>query len=1130
MEDKGIYCYQGLTREEYLQDKVQLVNFEPIESNWEELFRWLMSVGRYIPFYDKNGNVNGKIADLWYNHVFTVLIEIRCNNMEETKVTFLRSMSSNDSLIYTKELTKRVNSWIERLNRFITQSISEQNQEVNQAIEVAKLIKDQLQQSISSNDRLVKSKKFSIEDQTCCNFLTTIMDIQAKGTFYLQKIEESGYMDAGLSLLLTFIRNYSTIIKRFNQAFSKLPDLYHDQILMVTPQKAIQDKAFLCITPVDPSRSFFLPAMTQFIAGEKEDGSDLIYHAEKDEYISGMQIDKVFTVFEDQTTKGYGCSRSRKVFKKDIDIHHTTNPVVLFGKENAQDYACGWMVESRIFLLREGEATIKIAFQLTSDSKTKLSSLRVNESELNKYFSLYVSDIQGWVPLKCGSALVTNEPNARLEFVLKEYKISNPFINASKEVHQLVSTYPVVRVLINNQHCPYDLATSIEFEKVQITLDVKQIRHVDVCTEMGEIDSSKPFYPFGGQAELGSWFRFGNEELLQKNLLEVEITGKWNKLPKTPNGYSDLSENWYEPKPKKVGDSGGDNLDPTSKFCNDSFKIQCEQLVEGRWQTCKVLNEKNNLFTQDENTKKFIESASIKLEPTCGGNSAHISGGYSGTSKEGGIDTYYPFRIILNAPAIGFGSEEYRRIFAERMIQNSSLPKEGQLPLPIVPHIPLWADIELSYKAHAEMDLTQNGRNDDSIRLSRVTALQECELNYIKEKKAQAFVEELGDTSILFLGVSNTLHKRKIRMYFDMAFIKQNLLEEIEESPLTQEWYYMDQGRWTRLDTRYTLLDETCSFTRSGFVEIELPLEVTERLLDQNRILWLRTHIIGDASRCLAVRCIYMDYISVIAENGDGSALPAMTIKQIKNENNSIKTVIQPQPGIGGKEMESRKHSLVRQTARVANRNRAVTSLDYEQLILERFPEIGKVCCLPVQKINGTEASDTHIVVFSYAEENPYPVTPTWKLTEIKEYISCFASPFARLKIINPLYQSVTIRCVAAVRRDPSEAGETMRRMILSIQHYYAMWIYDGTYPDLGKCYSYKALHSILANDKDVVEIYELIVDGRKQNNVDILESDILLCGNKPWSVLVPDKIDLQLMLYGKGIGNLMIGTNFKIF
>ena len=117
--------------------------------------------------------------------------------------------------------------------------------------------------------------------------LGAVADIQSKFDFYMEQIENSGDMDAAQALLLTFVRNYCRIVKRFNHKFAELPSFYLHEILKATPKDAIQDSAYVVLSPNKEmeNKTFSLPMGTRFVAGESTEGNTQYYSLAEKAYV-----------------------------------------------------------------------------------------------------------------------------------------------------------------------------------------------------------------------------------------------------------------------------------------------------------------------------------------------------------------------------------------------------------------------------------------------------------------------------------------------------------------------------------------------------------------------------------------------------------------------------------------------------------------------------------------------------------------------------------------------------------------------------------------------------------------------------------------------------------------------------
>ena len=164
---------------------------------------------------------------------------------------------------------------------------------------------------------------------------------------------------------------------------------------------------------------------------------------------------------------------------------------------------------------------------------------------------------------------------------------------------------------------------------------------------------------------------------------------------------------------------------------------------------------------------------------------------------------------------------------------------------------------------------------------------------------------------------------------------------------VTLAWEYWSGNEWHPITIESVFAEETLGLTQSGFIEIKLPEKISSSHMDKQGRAWIRAAVTGDLSSCLAVRGIRTNCIRLISQNGDGTPLPAGTIQGIKEPDERIESVTQPLSGFGGKPAETATRVAVRQTSRISNRHRALMIKDYEHLVLEFFPEVDKIQCIP---------------------------------------------------------------------------------------------------------------------------------------------------------------------------------------
>ncbi|MDD3038140.1 hypothetical protein [Bacteroides sp.] len=1097
MADWKNYYKKGLSQAEYHRNKAFLEKFNALESDWKKLFSWIMSIARQKKVYDPERNVTVRLADIWHHHVLTVLVEIIRKNTDEYKDTFVRSRGTVDQKRYMKNLKDKILDWNIRLDTFVrTQWLDDRIGPQDSSIQAAQSIKQHLSDALQGKiaGKFQPGRSLNPASQPYYQMLQAIRDIKMQSERYIQMIEDSGTMDASLALLLAFIRNYCMIADKFNDSLRSLPDYYRNEILKVTARHIVQDQTYLVVTPLN--EGFTLPEGTRFVAGANADGDPLFYRNESSHFLTGGRLAKIYTAFLSGET-----SRTGKMYVQEIDLGKSSDTILFDDEHKEPSY--GWMLESYMFLLREGKRNIRLSFRLSDDSAGNLRTYGLTDADMDGAFDIYIGYPEGWMHFVPRISMKNDYGRLNLVFEIMVKETECALSACQEEVHGITTRYPCLQVMMNNANCPYDWARLVQFDRTGIDVEVDGIRHFNLYSELGELDSTQPFYPFGTQAERGAWFMFGNEEISGKTVEEVTLRGKWNKLPQGQGGYALIYRNY------------GQQQDLT----NHSFQVKTEYRQNDKWYSCP--DGLSPLFGEDSGELKEDAEMHFKMTDTRGMPLAMLAE-RSGMTYNQQRNLF--FRVTLNAPSIGFGMDEYRRLFAEVMIYNSRQKENKQKEIPTLPVVPLLSDIELSYKA----GWRSGSREMRGNHLWRITPYGEYEECLMDIGSTYTLLEDMQNEKNLYLQFTGMHTDRRIILYVDLSYIKKDIFFS-DENTIGKVPYmeldYRKNGKWFALKPENILRDETCGMTQNGFVELTLPDG-----LSGNPAFWLRIRPGGQVRQYPAIRGIYLNCIRVVAENGDGTPLPVGSIQKMEKEDWRVKEIVQPLPGFSGRMKESLSEVSIRQSSRIAHRNRAVIPGDYEQMILDQFPEILKVYCLPETCTGNRELC---IVVFSYTDANPYPVTPAWKLSEIRNWLSSRISPFVMFRVCNPTYRKVKILCVATLQDDAVDEGDIRRRMIRQVEDYFAPWIRAGELPELGKEYSYKELHTRLANDPDVECLLRLEIDGKQPEvqPTDIHADDQSVPDEHlPMEVvLIPYDIQIELQPFQEGIGDMEIGSNFKI-
>lgn len=978
----------------------------------------------------------GTVCSLLENHVLTVLADIRRKRLAGYPDTFADSQGTAEAARYTKKLRRNVEGWVKRLDTYAHRNWK--SGYTGSAVKVAQELSERLNAALTVTGK-----------EGWYQMFRTVSAIQEESDRYLRQAEESGDTEPSIALLVAYLKNYAGIADAFNRRLASLPGLYLKEILHAEPKAAEPDNAYVVITPTETAGGFTLEKGTAFPAGE-----EVTYRTGNPEYISPMRCPEVHAIHRQGET----------LRKFPLLLNGETQPTdSLF--PDGQPVYLGWQIESPMLVLAEGTHEVCIRFRISADSV-------LSDSLPTDAVTLQLSREEGWTELPCRCSI----ENGRLCISFTKKPTDAAITDCTEEVHGTDTAYPALRILTAQPRW----ASELHFNHVEIEVKASGIRNFTFSNDLGEADLSQAVLPFGIQAEQGSRFSFACEETAQKPLTEVELKGRWQKLPATRQAFDALYAHY--------GVKSGDFIVSTA----------CQR--QGAWYSCE---DKLPLLAFDGEGN--LGEAKLLFhfnQPT----------------------TTDSFRVTLESPSIGFGTAAYRKMFTEVMIHNSRCKEKDRKPMPEEPPVPQLCDVELSYTAITTIPVEEEA--DNPSRLSRITALSEQETFPERPKdEAVPFLLPLPTAHLLLFAFTRAASAKTVRMYIDMV-LPPSCIPFGSPQPDKQvqtSWELWDGSEWQAISSESVKAEETGGFTQSGFVEIDLPQSL---YIDGEDRLWLRAALSGDTSACLALRSVWTNCIRVTTESGDGSPLPAFTLQETEEPDERIESIVQPLPGFGGRTAETERQCTLRQQMRLHNRHRAVTRKDYEELVLEHFPEIDKAQCITMPKENAP--SDIGIVVSSRSEDSRYFLSPAWKLEEIRRTVSRYAPSFVTVKVVNPQYEKIAIDCKVVLRKDVQDESRVLRQLTVLVQNCIAPWLLMGEIPDSGDSFSYKKLHARLANHEALLRLASLEVNGDSLKDIKIETDDHLFKSKKEWGILLPE-INIELLSPEDGIESAEIGGNFII-
>jgi hypothetical protein len=616
-------------------------------------------------------------------------------------------------------------------------------------------------------------------------------------------------------------------------------------------------------------------------------------------------------------------------------------------------------------------------------------------------------------------------------------------------VQALIQTpWPVLQIMLADIPTPrssggseggvkrYRAFQNLMLEKLYLSVDVEGITTLTLQNDNGLLDPKKPFEPFGASPVVGSSFYIAHPEICSKRLDGLSLKIDWLGAPE------DLSAHYLGYKDYADVDAA-----PASPILNNtSFKASLK------------LYDNRSFFNISElqlfNATKATQTNQVTI------NAKAIIDGYPGYQQDihpviapEALDWHRYWKLELLPP-------DFQHTLYPRAAAGCATKKKPYIVNP--PYTPKIKRLSMNYSAWLEIDLTKTDLNAQVDKLYHIEPFGYLDLaGYTPptppslpetgEKARVAFLPQYENDGELFIGIKNLSEgaPQNLSLLFQMA-------EGSADPDLPQEkieWHFLDANQWRSLQQGRLLSDTTNGLLNSGIIKFDLsPVQAGTRLPAD--LYWIRAAI-GRNSRSVAdIVAIKAQAVSAtFIDRGNApdhlsQPLPAGSITGLAETQPAIQAIHQPYSSFGGKSPEQANSFYIRASERLRHKNRALTCWDYEHMVLEAFPGIFKVKCLPVGTSEDPRLADVIqvIIIPDIKGKLPFdpfePKAPADVLFQIEQYLARQCAPLAHFKVKNPIYLRLQVRL--GVRLRPG-ANPGYYRSILNeeLQRYLAPWAYD---------------------------------------------------------------------------------------
>jgi hypothetical protein len=824
-----------------------------------------------------------------------------------------------------------------------------------------------------------------------------------------------------LALLMSFLHVFHYAQHDLNLLPARRLNFYYQDVLRLQRRPAIVDQVHVVFEPSKNAPATILKKGMLLKAGTTAAGLPRNYALDSDYVVSQARISKLMSSFADADSSG-----RRMLFKANdaTQVRSSETSWRPFGTEQLRNSegrqlmaaaAPGCAIASPNLFLAEGERTVTLTFQLKSSQPVPPAGLNLKNA-----LDISMTGETGWLsPDEVLQAQLLDQPTGEIdpkefssELVISVvYHEAAPSITAyQEEVHQATirSRLPVWRMTVKPTAFLLDVLGRFTVSEVQIVVEAKGLRDLVLQNDQSLQSPDAPILPFGGSPRIGSNFYIGSKEAFSKSITSLSVNLEWQDPP------LNLATHY----------AGYDNPNIQS----DEFLSDLYVLGGKKW--LKVTPTKQTLFNNNTQTIKtipigpallapFISYSRYERQPELLSFASFSHGLQQGFVR---IELTGPTRMDVgnlpaDAPFEAFGHKSFPTIYAQHAIQIGQGATDVVLPQP--PYTPTLSSVSIDYTASDTFKASSPNHIDQFFVLDVFGSAES------DQTPTAMLIPQHPQQAALYIGLENASPPQLLSLLFQFEEGSAPGLLPLQSEEIA--WHYLSGSTWRRIATTDILEDKTKGFQQPGLVRLVLGANATqEHWLMPAGLHWVRASVLSNAAGAASVQDLFSQAARASLQIPEGletdfddhlaTPLPANTVTALVNKVAAIKKVRQPYPSGGGRPSESDPGYHRRVHERLRHRDRATLGWDYERLVLEAFPEIFKVKCLPhTDAENALSPGDIKLVIVpdwrKRSTGNPLrPRANTAFLRTVEEFVEgVHTSTFSNVLVSNPVYEALLV-------------------------------------------------------------------------------------------------------------------------
>lgn len=835
-----------------------------------------------------------------------------------------------------------------------------------------------------------------------------------------------------LALLMAYLRVYAIARDDMNLLTQKRLDYYYGEVLQLSRNAATPDQVHVLFELAKNAAPLLVPSGTLLDGGKTATGLPLHYALNNDLVLTQAQVGMLRSSFTEYSPNNKGiifaAADATKVLNntatafRPFGARQLSTPVE---SQQMQTASLGWAVASPNLFLSEGVRQISMKLRLKS-----LPGFKHPLQIFSPFFEIQLTTEKEWLktgmvtsvelkpdlPVPGQSDILQNDFTLEVTCALSE---SLPAVTAYNEaVHagSFITDWPVMKVLLLPDSYLMEVFRNFTVENVSLGVNVTGMKNLVLQNDQAIQPSDKPVLPFTAQPLIGSNFYIGNYEIFSKTLKSLNIQLEWQDAP------ADFGSHYA---------NYGSNEVPGPS----SFHAAVDLLSSRNWNTrllhtFPIFDAANTANPKNLTISEFTFSLRTASAPFVRDPSLQLGAGFTNTVNQGFL------RVVLTgptkeelgntaseAPFEAFGHKAFSAAYTKQVIALSkhtgSSLTAPKLPKP--PYTPTLKAVTMSYSA-ADVFRPDAPNGIDQFFLQDVFGPAESQ----KSDIAPLIPAQPGDGA-LYIGLQNANAPQSVSLLFQVEEGSVDSDALLNSNDL--HWSYLAGHRWQPVAIADILEESTAGFQKPGIIRLNMGGDASiQHSLMPAGMRWLRVHVTDNPGGAAAIGKIFTQAGTatlVLPDTGAegyethlASPLAPNIVSKLVRKVPAVKKVAQPYPSFGGQHPEADTAFYRRVSERLRHKNRASSGWDYEKLLLEYFPEIFKVKCLPhTDTEDWFRPGNVRLVVVPDWRKRPtgdplQPKVNLQRLREIGTYMNeTFTSPFVKLHVTNPVYETLLVDC-----------------------------------------------------------------------------------------------------------------------